>query len=234
MYSSSQRWCFLHTGRHIHMMCWRTAQRSFRSLRVFALHVVSYHKLMIIVCITSLWCTNWDVLWELTCSFPCKSFGKRMSTILFLFNVGNQQNLYMRFQFFFLRENLIQERISATHYVQNEMWSFFIFVIRSKIRWFDFFIFQLCVFILRRPDSHMRPVTHTHTHETQGQKWVNLGIISSSSVTAVLIGFDIAHNHLVQAPAATIHFIWDAAMQIKWNVSGRLAQWVAASLHWNF
>lgn len=36
-----------------------------------------------------------------------------------------------------------------------------------------------------------------------------LDIISSSSLTAALIGFDIAHNHLLPTPAATVHFIRD-------------------------
>lgn len=42
--------------------------------------------------------------------------------------------------------------------------------------------------------------------------WEDLDIISSSSLNVALIGFDIAHNHLVRPPAATVPFVCDALM----------------------
>ena len=57
------------------------------------------------------------------------------------------------------------------------------------------------------PLSHVRPVSHTYCteaeHMSRWWKWLDLDIISSSSLTAALIGFDIAYNHLVRTPAAT-------------------------------
>lgn len=58
---------------------------------------------------------------------------------------------------------------------------------------------------LSASDSHVDPVTHTVLYHKlmQACKWLNLDIISSSSLTVALISFDVTHNHLVQAPAAT-------------------------------
>lgn len=58
---------------------------------------------------------------------------------------------------------------------------------------------------LSASDSHVDPVTHTVLYHKlmQACKWLNLDIISSSSLTVALISFDVTHNHLVRAPAAT-------------------------------
>lgn len=58
---------------------------------------------------------------------------------------------------------------------------------------------------LSASDSHVDPVTHTVRYHKlmQACKWLNLDIISSSSLTVALISFDVTHNHLVRAPAAT-------------------------------
>lgn len=88
--------------------------------------------------------------------------------------------------------------------------------------------------------AHTHTLTHRYTlcsaaaehmswcGSVQWWKWVDLDINSSSSLSAALIGFDIAQNHLVRAPAACslLHLKYDWDDHLKcWRVCGSASRY---------
>lgn len=116
-------------------------------------------------------------------------------------------------------------------------------VIRLKVTDICWHFLPTAHFILKVSISHVDP-GHTHTHaytlcsaaaehmswcgSVQWWKWVDLDINSSSSLSAALIGFDIAQNHLVRAPAACslLHLKYDWDDHLKcWRACGSASRY---------